>query len=109
MALSAGRGCPGPPPGSPQLTQPLGDDDKSPGGQTRQPRFDEVLHSDSSHGIDAGGCSAGGYKGGERGVLRPHQGIGHTHPGAYLLGEAPSCPHHLACQDPQPARGQRQG
>lgn len=62
----SGERLPWPPTRVPQLTQPLGDDDKSPGGQTRQPRFDEVLHSDSSHGIDAGGCSAGGYKGGER-------------------------------------------
>lgn len=87
MALSVGRGCPGPPPRSPQLTEPLGDDDQSPRGQARQPRFDEVLHRDGSHGIDAGGCSAGTgeYKG------RVSSGTGHLLlPGLTCLRRPPA-------------------
>ena len=106
MALSVGRGCPGPPPRSPHLTAPLGDDDQSPRGQARQPRFDEIFHSDGSHGIDAGGRSAGRgeYKGG--GVLRDWPPLA---PRAYLLEEAPSYPHQLACQDPAQPKGRGLG
>lgn len=106
MALSVGRGFPGPPFRFPQLTEPLGDDDQSPRGQARQPRFDEVLHSDGSHGIDAGGCGAGRgeYKGGgcPQATSRDWPPLA---PGAYLLEEAPSYPHQLACQDPTQAKG----
>jgi len=43
-----------------QLTEPLGDHYESPGCEAGQPGFDEVLHGDRSHGINAGGGGAEG-------------------------------------------------
>lgn len=59
-----------PSPPLPSLTEPLGDHYESPGWEVWLPRFDEVLHGDCSHGIDAGGRGAAGGEGGHR----PHQG-----------------------------------
>lgn len=51
--------------------------------------------------VDAvlGGMRRGG------GMVRPHPETGHTPAGAHLLGEAPSCPHYLTCQDPTQPKG----
>lgn len=58
-----------PEPQSPKLTEPFRDENQLPRCQARHPRLDEVFHSHSCHGVDAGGCSA---------VMEEKQALGHS-------------------------------